>query len=111
MKAEEEEGGALASSLKNENEALRQANEKLAAEIAKLGQELATYELRLGKGDYNPATTKVTHTHTRTSVSVPRKMVIAESLYLRSQILHMTNNPTALARRKNSEVVRINLCH
>ncbi len=49
----------MAASLKSENEALRQANEKLAAEIAKLGGELATYELRLGKGDYNPATTKV----------------------------------------------------
>jgi hypothetical protein len=56
---EEEDDGAVAASLKSENEALRQANEKLAAEIAKLGGELATYELRLGKGDYNPATTKV----------------------------------------------------
>jgi len=54
-----EEENAYAFSLKSENEALRLANEKLAAEITKLTQELGSYEIRLGKGDYNPATTKV----------------------------------------------------
>jgi len=72
-----EEENAYAFSLKSENEALRLANEKLAAEITKLTQELGSYEIRLGKGDYNPATTK---------------------------ILHMTHNPTSLARQKNSEL-------
>lgn len=60
----DEDDSAVSSALKSENEALQMANERLNAELEKLNQELAAYEARLGKGDYNPATTKV-HPYSR----------------------------------------------
>lgn len=96
----------MSASLKSENEALRLANEKLGAELEKLNQELAAYEMRLGKGDYNPATTKVRcffHQQSRLhALSLTPSSLSVHPM----QILHLINNPTALARKKNSEVVR-----